>query len=952
MGYSLAWRLIEPEHSETGSYTENPGTIYYMKGLPAHVSGFIEFLSAPHEKANEDLAIAYFRHVYGETFTRQKEAKLADGYVPGHFVVELKGKQGDWFKGLLQGLAYRRVLDFDSVVVAAQSFLAVWHLEDVPDLVAAARAESGAPSEVCTRLAKRFASQHRATLEAATWRLAAENLPGGLYADAGAIAQAFRELEATLKAGKRIRQRITPSNFTTILLGLVPFFDEPMKAVRAFYSMIFNWQSGTSVVLSSRSATQATVGGEVITNLRAARRDAFKDYVEKYAVGVAPVDDFFARFDQALDVVNPQFRRQHGIFFTDLDLARFAMWYARRTLGDIGASYLVIDPACGSGNLVTNWRSPLELRHKVVSEIEPELLFAVERRMRGDTWHDGHFTVVPKVAEGTGLNFLDINAATYLQTLRGYLQECAQQPDRPLAFLCNPPYRNDDDQRTAKSIAYNIDESIVAAIGPDAARERYCCFLAQMKLVCDAAAASNLPGDSLLLVFTKLGWLANRDVLGKVKEYLFESLEPLGGLMVDGREFFDVKGAFPVGFTLWRYKTGCMTDVQHPVPLVDLTWVSKESLAAVPWNDTSLADTACEAVLADTRSVVVPFGASRTSMREWTGLTRFNFYRPRRKNEVDVTSHVGGLPAGDRRLVNKQAYGEDVGQHVGFMDDLTPVRLLRPPRGVNGMPWFRLDNPFMDYRKARCLSGSPDQKGFYPEPAVAGRVFFWYAAQKCFAEYGYPMWADPMDLWAPVVPLSLDANVRLLTYAIAFADNECLECEFPANNPIMGAPRIFVANPMSPNDVTSWWNKNAAPLFGGAAGVGGRTLTAVTELYAQWKTIFRAQRRLPWEAKKPYYVGGAGELSASSGLVQIKEYIDHKGDAALAAQYGNVQRAVKDAKHEFHRLLMAADGLDYFGAATAVAVPVGPVVVRKTYPVAAPAAVATTPLARKRAGKR
>jgi len=65
------------------------------------------------------------------------------------------------------------------------------------------------------------------------------------------------------------------------------------------------------------------------------------------------------------------------------------MWLIKQRIPDLGRNYLVIDPACGSGNLVTNWRSPLELRHKVVSEIEPELLYAVEQRMKSDQWLDG-----------------------------------------------------------------------------------------------------------------------------------------------------------------------------------------------------------------------------------------------------------------------------------------------------------------------------------------------------------------------------------------------------------------------------------------------------------------------------------------------------------------------------------------------------------------------------------
>ena len=52
----------------------------------------IEYLTKSQERANEDKILQYFRDLYPK-FTRQKEAKGADGYVPGHFVLELKGKK-------------------------------------------------------------------------------------------------------------------------------------------------------------------------------------------------------------------------------------------------------------------------------------------------------------------------------------------------------------------------------------------------------------------------------------------------------------------------------------------------------------------------------------------------------------------------------------------------------------------------------------------------------------------------------------------------------------------------------------------------------------------------------------------------------------------------------------------------------------------------------------------
>jgi hypothetical protein len=110
--------------------------ILVPKSLPSHIGGLLSYLCQPTEKANEDLALGYFRKIFGEAFTRQKEAKQSDGYVAGCFVLELKGKANNWLTGLFQGLAYKnRELDFGQVVVAAKSFLAIWRVEDIPEKI-------------------------------------------------------------------------------------------------------------------------------------------------------------------------------------------------------------------------------------------------------------------------------------------------------------------------------------------------------------------------------------------------------------------------------------------------------------------------------------------------------------------------------------------------------------------------------------------------------------------------------------------------------------------------------------------------------------------------------------------------------------------------------------------------------------------------------------------------
>jgi hypothetical protein len=108
------------------------------------------------------------------------------------------------------------------------------------------------------------------------------------------------------------------------------FFDpsQPVKTVRAFYSMLYGWNEKATIQLSDKANHRAALGGETITDLVSSKRRKFKDYVENRYVYLAADenrDDFFARYDEALDAVDRASRRKHGIFSTDLDLSKFVL---------------------------------------------------------------------------------------------------------------------------------------------------------------------------------------------------------------------------------------------------------------------------------------------------------------------------------------------------------------------------------------------------------------------------------------------------------------------------------------------------------------------------------------------------------------------------------------------------------------------------------------------------
>lgn len=889
--------------------------------IPVHINGLLAYLRQPHEKANEDLALAYFRKIYGAQFTRQTEAKRADGYVAGSFVLELKGDSNKWLSGLFQGLAYSNEgLDFGQIVVAAKNFLAIWRVDDLPDSIREEVAKDpAAPNVIGTRLARKFSSQKRSLLKLAVWN--GDDLFTPLFSSrADVVSNKMRSFEQTLLKGRKVRLKLTPNNFASMLREMKLFFDpeNPIKAVRAFYSMLYAWTDASTVQISHKVSNQATLGGETITDLLPAKRLKFKEFVESRFIATdinSGYDDFFSRYDVALDAVDKGFRIKHGIFFTDLYLSKFVMWLVRQHIPELGKNYLVVDPACGSGNLVTNWRSPLVLRHKVVSEIEPELLFAVEQRMKGDLWHNGKFTVVPKVAENRGLNFLSCSAADYLAQIRNCLKEKGQSTERPIAFLCNPPYRSDDDQSTT-AVAYKVDQSILNLTGQDASSERYCCFLAQMKLICETAEAKGLPGESLLLLFTKSAWLTKRSIFQNIRQEMLGSFELVSGALVNGSEFFDISGSWPVAFTIWRHKgTQSGLNPNRHVSLIDLTWLKRAHLTQLPWSDAGKVDVMCAQLLHDAQSrPLVELGKDRLSIREWSEKTMVDFKRGRRKSEINQKVS-GGLPLGDRRHSNKKAYGELDGKYIGFMDDLTPCRVRV---SVPDVPWFRLNNQFMDFRKNRCFSGPPTHWGFSASDLnSAKKLFFWYSLARTFAQRPYPMWADSEDMWRPMIPARLERRVFQTAFAIAFAENECVETYFPANNPVRGVPELFVSNPMSPLHSESFWSTVLKPYIDEQvqSPLIEDVVASVDSVFVTWTGMFKEATEIPFGDRRAYSIDDRG-LSRGAGIIQIRDFATSNGSELLLAKIGAVQESLKRLKDDFFDLVTTQDGLNYFGAAS------------------------------------
>jgi hypothetical protein len=177
------------------------------------------------------------------------------------------------------------------------------------------------------------------------------------------------------------------------------------------------------------------------------------------------------------------------------------------------------------------------------------------------------------------------------------------------------------------------------------------------------------------------------------------------------------------------------------------------------------------------------------------------------------------------------------------------------------------------------------------------------------------MWIDADGMWAPTIPSSLEKNVFQTAFAIAYAENECIESHFPANNPTKGAAELFVGNPMTPTNPESFWSQVLLPYFDQTASLNTKNLVgAVNDVFMEWKSRFKTKTEIAVSYSQPYFIDD-GRLTKAAGLIQIRDYALENNDASLLAGLLEIRNRLKIMKDEFFSLLN--DKLDYFGGKAA-----------------------------------
>jgi hypothetical protein len=897
--------------------------------------------SNENEDAKRQLLYPLFTKLFKDKFSIEsgKNTHGADGYVEGQIIVEAKTNYTQWLDGFYQALHYKKKfgLSYNSIMVIAHEFCAIWKIKNLPEfaVILSNTADANlAPSTIGKENARKTAKSNMLLIkEAAQYWLDPKDLKGELFQGKKSLITETYEILKVLKNLDSERIQVNKHNFIHAIERLKLFFETPIEAVHAFYSIIPFWDITSSVAENEATETIRIIGfsgkkfSEDIQIIPKYKKEFTKFIEDQYIFtnegSGLTVDYYFSRFDEVLAVIDPEYVKQHGIFFTDDNLSKFALWFAKNEVFEtIHDNYVVFDPAGGSGNLISSYKG--KLKHKIISELQPDLLKIIEKRMKADPWHiETGFTIVPKTVANEGLNFLDRSGADYYNELeKAVLQSTKKEIDKPLAFLLNPPYKNTDENVSAREKSdaeYEINPDILLLTGADAGKERYLAFLGQILNICKAQTEKLPDAKPLVMIFTPTSWLIPRPTYKQFRKTWDENFNYLNGFITTSNEFFKLKGKWPLAFTIWQYEPN--EERENKVKVLDLTQVKKTDLA-FNWNDSeeelnpavenyvnSFSRINLDNSRGDIRDLLPELVKGNNKIRQ----SRYDYSHA--KKEKDKGIIVSGFPKKDtdRHFILSRKCGAINGNFIGFMDDNSPCRIKQEPSNrLSNLPdrvWFRLDTVFININQTKIFSSATDNRSYCAyDKLSAEATFSWFALCKSLVGK-YPGWANQYDLWQPNISENLKIDWFALCYAFGLAENRCVVTKFEKNNPVEGAPEVWVDNPMSPNNGDSFYRTILQPsLRGTKQSQANELVSTIESFYQYWNLNYTKGQILEnvglHEEAYFKYFDYPDFVTKDSGLIQIKKYAEVNECADLLEKIGAITAKTKLVKEEIYRMLI------------------------------------------------
>ncbi|MBX2932371.1 MAG: hypothetical protein KF781_10555 [Chitinophagaceae bacterium] len=249
-----------------------------------------------------------------------------------------------------------------------------------------------------------------------------------------------------------------------------------------------------------------------------------------------PKEEYWDYIVERRDLLVPQdVRERKGSFFTPQIWVELSQKYLPDALGeDWQDEYYVWDCAAGTGNLLAGLTNKYNIWASTLDKQDVEVMH--DRINNGaNLLHDHVFQ----------FDFLNDDFTTLPQSLQNIIND--ENERKKLIVYINPPYAEATSAKTVTGTGKNkkdvttqnkISEYLTNKIG-NASNELFALFMAQVY--------DKIP-NSILAQFSKLKFIQGTNFT-KFKEFFKVSY--LGGFVVPSNTFDNVKGNFPIGFTIW-----------------------------------------------------------------------------------------------------------------------------------------------------------------------------------------------------------------------------------------------------------------------------------------------------------------------------------------------------------------------------------------------------------------
>ena len=249
-----------------------------------------------------------------------------------------------------------------------------------------------------------------------------------------------------------------------------------------------------------------------------------------------PLEEYWDYIVNRRDLLVPQdIRERKGSFFTPQIWVELSQKYLAEVLGENWQDdYYIWDCAAGTGNLLTGLTNKYHLWASTVDKQDVDVM--KDRIANGANLLESHVFQ---------FDFLNDDFAKLPKELLEIINDAEKR--KKLVIYINPPYAEATTARTVTgtgsnksgvSTIHKANQYFSSKIG-NASNEIFALFMAQVYDKCS---------NSILAQFSTLKFIQGTN-FKKFKNYFLAKY--LGGFIVPAITFDNVKGSFPIGFTIW-----------------------------------------------------------------------------------------------------------------------------------------------------------------------------------------------------------------------------------------------------------------------------------------------------------------------------------------------------------------------------------------------------------------